>query len=68
MNYLAYCKTRNSATEFRMRFLLVEKDFIAIIMYSKQRFGYASVYRWTVNALRPTKSNLGMTRSVSLLR
>ena len=29
--------------EFRMRFFVFEKDFIAIIMYSKLRFGYASV-------------------------
>ena len=47
--------------------LLVEKDFIAIIMYSKRQFGYVSIYGWTVNALKPTKSSLGMTRSVSLL-
>ena len=43
-----------------MRFLFDEKDFVAIIMYSKRRFGYASVYRWPVNALRPTKPSLGM--------
>ena len=59
----AYCKTRNSGCVFAF-----EKDFIAITMYSKRRFGCASVYRWTVNALRPTKFSLGMARSVSLLR
>ena len=49
-----------------MHFLFVEKDFVIIIMYSKRRFGYASVYRWIVNALRPAKSSLGMPRSISL--
>ena len=47
--------------------LFVEKDFIAIMMYSKRRFVYISVYGWTVNALSPTKSSLGMAHSVSLL-
>ena len=47
--------------------LFAEKDFIAKIMYSKQRFVYISVYGWRVNALRPVKSSLGMAHSVSLL-
>ena len=42
---------RNSGCVF------VFENFIAII-YSKRRFGYASVYRWPVNTLWPTKSSL----------
>ena len=61
-------KFRNSTTEFQMSFLFVKKDFIAIIMYSKRQFVYASVDRWTINALRLMKSSLGMVRLVSLLR
>ena len=52
----------------RCAFCLNEKDFAAIIMYSKQQFVYASVYRWIVNALTPTKSSLGVAQSVSMAR
>ena len=34
----------HSTMEFRMHFLLDEKDFIATIMHSKQQFVYASTY------------------------
>ena len=67
---LAYCKMWNSGIppwNSGCAFCWSRKDCIAIIMYSKWWCGYASVYRWTVNALRPTKSSLGITRSVSLL-
>ena len=47
--------------------LFVEKDFIATLIYFKRQFVYISVYGWTVNVLRPTKSSLGMARSVSYL-
>ena len=47
--------------------LFVEKDFIATLMYFERRFVYISVYGWTVNALRRTKSSLGIARLVSLL-
>ena len=32
------------------------KRFVAIIMYSKRRFLYASAYRWIVNALTPIRN------------
>ena len=43
------------------------KSRIAIIMYSKQQFVYASAYRWTVNTLRLTKSSLGVACLISLV-
>ena len=51
--------------EFWLHFCLTE-DFFVIIMCSKWRFVYASVYRWTANALRLTKSSLGVMCLVSL--
>ena len=43
--HMAYCKMRNSAAAFWMRFLFDEKAFASIIIYSTQRSGYASAYR-----------------------
>ena len=42
--YKAYRKTQKSSVEFWIRFLLDEKDFIAIVMYSKWQPVYGSAY------------------------